>query len=99
MTTCTCPACGGTGRMAVEGRPYAEWTRKYKTSGYSAADDTINCQNCGGQTMLGEATGKSKLRPDGTPCLHEYEGEKRGRCYTIFTCRHCGYRYDVDSGD
>ena len=85
--------------MPVAGRPYAEWTRKYKTSGYSPLTDTVNCQNCGGQTMMQEATGKSRLRSDGTPCLHEYVVKRQGYCYTVYTCIHCGYSYDIDSGD
>jgi DNA-directed RNA polymerase subunit RPC12/RpoP len=85
--------------MPVEGRPYAVYTRKYKSSGYDASDDTINCQNCGGQTMYGNPTGFSRTRKDGAPCEHEYTGVKRGRCYTVYTCVHCGYSYDIDSGD
>lgn len=57
------------------------------------------CNNCGGQGMFGIATGVVPLRPDGTPCKHEYVGETRGRCYTVYTCKHCNHSYDIDSSD
>ncbi len=60
---------------------------------------TLPCDNCGGRTMSLKATGQVRLRPDGTPCLHEYRGENAGRCYTKYTCPHCGDVYHVDSGD
>lgn len=67
--------------------------------GYDKKDDCVDCTNCGGQTMYGIPTGKSFLRKDGTPCVHEYTGVSGGRCYTIYTCKHCDYRYDIDSSD
>ncbi len=60
---------------------------------------TMACQNCGGQGMYGSPKGEVPLRPDGTPCKHEYKGVERGRCYTVYTCIHCNHRYDIDSGD
>jgi hypothetical protein len=56
------------------------------------------CINCGGQTMLGNATGRVRLRPDGVPCTHEFTAEKRGRCYYVYTCKHCQQSYEIDSG-
>lgn len=32
-------------------------------------------------------------------CEHEYEHRSGGNCYHIHTCKHCGHRYDIDSGD
>lgn len=32
-------------------------------------------------------------------CRHEYEHRSGGNCYHIYMCKHCGHRYDVDSGD
>ena len=94
----TCPACNGSGHM-----PCPENLRQYGKSygwyGYRAADDTVTCTNCGGQTMEGQATGQVPLREDGTPCLHEYTGRKIGNCLHRYTCKHCGYSHDIDSGD
>ena len=96
MTKGICPVCNGTGRI-----PVPETSQRYKTvvAGYDSDSDTFPCQNCGGQKMFGRPTGEVKLREDGTPCKHEYESEKLGRCYTGYTCKHCGDYYDVDSGD
>lgn len=93
-TECTCPVCNGSGR-----RPAGDDKYKHVYAGYDKDTDTLPCNNCGGQTMFGRATGKSYLREDGTPCKHEYTSRVAGRCYTIYTCRHCGYSYDIDSGD
>ena len=68
-------------------------------NGTGKVSDGGLCRNCGGQTMSLTATGKSYLRDDGTPCTHEYTGVNRGRCYTEYTCKHCGYHYGIDSGD
>lgn len=57
------------------------------------------CQNCGGQTMSMKATGQVRLRADGTPCAHEYTGRTAGRCYVVYTCKHCGDTYSIDSSD
>ena len=32
-------------------------------------------------------------------CEHEYAQETVGRCLTQYTCRYCGYSYEVDSSD
>ncbi len=96
---CVCPVCNGTKRMPTPDhlRKYAE---AYGWYGYQKDDDCCTCTNCGGQTMYGEATGKSFLRSDGiTPCTHEYKIESRGRCYTVYTCIHCEYSYGIDSSD
>ena len=91
---CTCPVCNGTGRVSAA-------DQKYKTiiAGYDKETDTLPCANCGGQTMYGKPTGKSYLREDGTPCAHEYVTKNLGRCYNNYTCKHCGYSYDIDSSD
>lgn len=33
------------------------------------------------------------------PCEHEYAQETLGRCYNKYTCKKCGYSYEVDSSD
>jgi len=98
ITECECPVCKGTGRMPTPDhlRKYAEKNGWY---GYDPADDCCTCTNCGGQTMGGRPTGRSRLREDGTPCVHEYTGRQLGRCWTQYTCKHCGYSYDIDSSD
>jgi hypothetical protein len=58
-----------------------------------------DCQNCGGQTMYGKPTGRVPLRPDGSPCKHDYDFEDLGPCLSGYTCRHCGFKYRIDSGD
>ena len=95
---CTCPVCNGTGRMPTPDnlRKYGE---QYGWYGYSKDDDCCTCTNCGGQTMGGKATGKSYLRPDGTPCEHEYTARIKGRCLTEYVCKHCSYTYEIDSSD
>jgi len=92
----TCPVCNGSGR-----RPVPEDQQRWKTimGSYDAATDTFSCDNCGGQTMYGKATGLVPLNKEGNPCRHEYTGLSRGRCWTQYTCRHCGYSYDIDSSD
>ncbi|QGH72973.1 MAG: zinc ribbon domain protein [Siphoviridae sp. ctdEk19] len=88
-----CPACQGTTRQ-----PATRYQRSCR--GYDPETDTTPCRNCGGQTMGGEATGKVPLdRATGKPCLHSFEGKIAGRCYVVYTCRSCGYSYDIDSGD
>lgn len=89
-----CPVCNGTKRVSASNEKY-----KHIIAGYDKETDTLACRNCGGQTMFGSPSGEVKLRSDGTPCKHEYEGVTRGRCYTVYTCKHCGDRYDIDSSD
>lgn len=91
----TCPKCLGSGR-----RPCPESTRQYRVATYRASDDTLACDNCGGQTMSLTATGQTRVDPaTGLGCLHEYRGVKAGNCYHVHTCTKCGDRYDIDSGD
>lgn len=90
----TCPVCNGTGRRSAHGVSY-----KTVFAGYDPVTDTLKCDNCGGQTMSALPTGQVPLRKDGTPCVHEYTGRSAGRCYTIYTCIHCSYTYDIDSSD
>lgn len=87
-----CPVCSGTGRAPAESK---QWGR-----GWDKVTDTVSCYNCGGQTMWGNATGKTPLRRDnGEPCVHEYDSWQRGRCWTQYVCKHCVYSFDIDSGD
>lgn len=87
-----CPKCNGTCQI-----PLTEEEKKY--SWYKGKTHR-DCDNCGGQYMYGTPTGKVPLRKDnGEPCLHEYVGRNAGRCYTIYTCKHCGSTYDIDSSD
>ena len=81
-----CPVCKGTGEVDRRGM---------------APDvDMEACRNCGGQTMAGRGTGKTRPRRDtGEPCVHEYTGYQAGRCYYRYTCKHCGDEYGMDSGD
>ena len=87
-----CPVCNGTGRIPAGGK------NKY-LYGYDAHTDTHPCKNCGGQTMSLTPTGRVPLRPDGTPCTHNYTGIPAGRCYTKYFCKHCNDVYHIDSGD
>jgi hypothetical protein len=91
-----CPKCNGTGRMPIE-----EHQRKYANvmSGYRSEDDSLRCDNCGGQTMGLTAYGYVKHNKQGKPCLHNYVGRNAGRCLTEYTCTECGSRYEIDSGD
>lgn len=58
-----------------------------------------DCRNCGGQYMYGPVTGEVRLNKEGVPCTHSYESKEIGRCYTRYTCRHCGDQHSIDSGD
>jgi hypothetical protein len=95
----TCPVCNGTGHKPCPD----EVTRGYGVRngwyGYRAEDDTVTCDNCGGQYMFGQPSCEVRLRPDGTPCTHEYVGVTIGRCLHEYTCKHCGDRHQIDSGD
>lgn len=94
MNKGTCPVCNGSGR-----RPAGDYKYKNVVAGYDPATDTLACTNCGGQYMFGNPTGQVRLREDGTPCKHEYSSQTVGRCLTEYTCKHCGDRYQIDSGD
>ena len=93
-----CPVCNGTTRQpAPEG--YRKFGAEYGWYGFDKADGTIDCRNCGAQTMSGTPTGKVTLRPDGTPCKHNERGEVIGRGLYLYRCQHCDWRYQIDSGD
>lgn len=95
MSTAICPVCNGTCRVPAGNDKY-----KQMYSSYDNLTDTLPCRNCGGQTMYGRPTGRVSLRKDnGEPCVHEYTSQNAGRCYTVYTCKHCDHRYDIDSGD
>lgn len=97
--TALCPVCSGTGRQPINPHsPQGMSSKRYDRT-FAPENNTIACRNCGGQTVLGQPTGRTRLRPDGTPCIHEYKGERKGSCYVVYTCIHCGYSYDIDSGD
>lgn len=94
----TCPVCNGTGHM-----PCPDHLRNYGQKngwyGYRAEDDTVTCNNCGGQRMYGTPSGKVPLNKKGEPCTHKYSGRTIGRCLTEYICEHCGDKYQIDSGD
>ncbi len=91
-----CPVCGGTCRV-----PVPEDAQEYKKviAGYDKVTDTFPCSNCGGQYMMSHPTGEVPLRPDGTPCKHEYTSETVRNCYHKHICKHCGDTHFIDSGD
>lgn len=89
-----CPCCNGSGRVPAGDHKY-----KHVISGYDKETDTFKCTNCGGQYMFSHPRGNVRLREDGTPCVHEYSSKNVGRCLTEYTCKHCGDRYQIDSGD
>lgn len=88
-----CPVCNGTGKV-----PLTEKDRSYS---WNKGKEEKECGNCGGQTMVGRATGLTRLRKDGTPCVHEYKGANPNgwRCYVEYTCIHCGFSFPIDSSD
>jgi hypothetical protein len=49
--------------------------------------------------MYGSPKGEVRLNTDGAPCNHHYTSQSDGRCLTGYTCKHCGDRYQIDSGD
>lgn len=92
-----CPKCHGSCRIPV---PPEQQQYKHLYSAYDKATDTLECDNCGGQTMYGKAKGYTKIDHNtGEGCLHTFRGEKRGNCYHVYTCTKCGSSYDIDSGD
>lgn len=87
-----CPVCNGTKEVLLSGKDLTYSWNKGKTH--------RQCDNCGGQTMFGQATGQVPLRKDnGEPCVHEYTYTNLGRCYHGYTCKHCGYNFKIDSSD
>ena len=100
MNQATCPVCNG--NIWIPCEPKDSWMKDFKyLSYYDPLTNTKQCRNCGGQTMFGVATGMTNIDPNtGLGCVHEYNGEKRGNCYHVYTCKHgCGFQYDIDSGD
>jgi uncharacterized protein YbaR (Trm112 family) len=93
---CICPVCKGTGR-----RPLPEDMRRYANvmAGYRASDDTLSCNNCGGQYMFGQARGYVGINRNGESCTHSYSGKTVGNCLHEYVCAHCGDTYQIDSGD
>jgi hypothetical protein len=95
-----CPACNGSTRRPYDYTHDPKGLYRRMTATYRAEDDTLACNNCGGQTMSLRATGRTRIDPTtGLGCLHEYRGQKAGNCYHIYTCTKCGDHYDIDSGD
>lgn len=91
----TCPACNGTTR-----RPCPPDLLKYRMATFGPVDQTLACNNCGGQTMSLTATGKTRIDPaTGLGCLHAYRSETISNCYHRHTCSKCGDVYHIDSGD
>lgn len=86
-----CPVCEGGKELPL--------TAEEQSYSWNHGKTHKPCRNCGGQTMYPVATGLTFLREDGTPCEHEYRGQQRGRCYVVYTCKHCPDIYDIDSGD
>jgi hypothetical protein len=93
-----CPKCDGSTRRPV---PEASKPYRHSLATYCAEDDTLACNNCGGQSMSLTARGFTSINPaTGLGCLHQFRGENAGRCYTVYTCTlGCGARYDIDSSD
>jgi hypothetical protein len=90
-----CPACNGSTR-----RPCPDNLRQYRIATYRESDNTLACNNCGGQTMNLSAKGVTRIDPaTGLGCLHTYVGQQAGNCYRVYTCSKCGDRYDIDSSD
>ena len=62
--------------------------------------DKTDCHNCGGQYMYGMPKGEVPLRPDGTPCLHDYAHSLLNRrTLHKYTCEYCFDSFTIDSGD
>jgi len=86
-----CPVCNGT--------CYVNLTEQEKTYSWNKDKTNRPCHNCGGQYMYSTAKGEVRLNTDGVPCTHEYTSTNDGRCLTGYTCKNCGDRYQIDSGD
>ena len=91
MSKGICPVCNGTKEVAL--------TESELTYSWNKGKTHCPCRNCGGQTMYGTSTGEVPLNKEGQPCKHSYTSTDNGRCLTTYTCVHCGYRYQIDSGD
>lgn len=86
-----CPVCNGTQRQAYTGHA--------GLAGYDKQDQTIPCQNCGGQYMFGTPLGMVRHNVHDQPCTHEYKCISSERCLHTFKCIHCEDTYQIDSGD
>jgi hypothetical protein len=95
-TTAVCPVCNGTLRQSAGDGPYRQWA-----AGYRASDNTIACQNCGGQRMFGTPTGFVPLNKTGVPCTHNYSVIQNERYSHVHSCvcLECGDTFELDSGD
>ena len=91
MTQGTCPVCNGTKELSL--------TQDEKSYSWNRDRTHRDCHNCGGQYMMGRASGKVRLNLDGVPCTHAYTSSNDGRCLTGYRCTHCDDRYQIDSGD
>lgn len=93
---CRCPVCDGTKEVGA-----SEYQKKYKhvMSKYNLANDTVQCNNCGGQYMFGSPKGHVKPNAAGDGCWHDYKSSNAGRCLTNYVCQYCGDAYQIDSGD
>jgi hypothetical protein len=93
-----CPACNGTKRQPCDSTKESKHYRVY--SGYDSETHTLPCGNCG-YGMFARPSGEVNLRPDGTPCLHNFvHDQKLGNCYNSYKCTHgCGSAFTIDSGD
>jgi hypothetical protein len=90
-----CPVCNGTRRCNAGSDKY-----KNMYYNYDSVTDTLPCNNCGGQTMGQFPTGEVPLRKDNSqPCKHEYRVLQLGRCLVEYSCNHCSYVFQIDSGD
>ena len=86
-----CPVCNGTCEV--------ELTNEEKTRSWNKGHTHCSCHNCGGQYMYSNSRGEVRLNSEGAPCTHSYTSTNDGRCLTGYTCKHCGDRYQIDSGD
>lgn len=88
-----CPVCNGTKLIELTAEEREQpWYKKKNTT-------HRDCGNCGGQYMYSRGSGEVRLNKDGEPCRHSYTSQNVGRCLTEYTCKHCGDRYQIDSGD
>lgn len=99
-TEVQCPKCLGSGyEYSLEVIPSAVERRLGLAPGEGPARVGRFCQNCGGQRMYPSPTGKTYLRADGTPCIHEYKATYTRNCYVVRECLHCPFTYDIDTSD
>jgi hypothetical protein len=93
-----CPVCNGTKKRPCDPNKDPKHYRVY--SGYDAETHTLPCNNCG-YGMFSTPSGMVNLRPDSTPCEHNFvHHQNLGRCYNSYKCTHdCGSSFTIDSGD